>query len=378
MFTKVHRQPFRQPAVPRSVLSILLLAVVALAPAVAAERLIPFQGRVVGGDGQPLADGVYRVTFAIYDSQTGGGALNGWVESHENVSIIGGQINVLLGSLTSLDDPNNDSNTADAISFAGSGANPVGPRYLGIKIGEATNQEMVPRHELVPTFHARMADRVVAGGISTDQIADGAVTTVKLDPSAGLPVGGVVMWWGGLAEIPEGFEICDGTLPTTPGALLTGPKPDLRDRFPLGAGGSVAPAGGVEGGSTSFLTDTTAATTLTTAQMPAHSHSGGQHSHFEYGGIALGSGQCVEVAGGVPPGYSPGSGNAEWHYVLGYNPAREVQCPQVGVDVHFPVPPGGIGPGQGQPLANTGGGQSHTHGQTPPPFLSMHFIIRVK
>ncbi len=357
---------------PRRWLLFVTLAIaVLLAPSLMAQRLIPFQGQIAGADGMPVSDGVYRVTFAIYDAQTGATALNDWVESHENVSVIGGQINVLLGSIRSLDDPNDDGNTADSISFAGGGSSAVGPRYLGIKIGEVTNQEMVPRHELVPTFHARAADRVVKGGIQTDQLADGAVTTVKLHPRAGVPVGAVVMWWGALNDVPEGFEVCDGAMPTTPGALLVGLKPNLTDRIPIGAGGTYAQNGGDTGGSSAT---SVGATALTEPQMAAVRRSGGRHSHFEYGGIGgVGLGQCQKTAGGTPPA------GESWRYVMGYQPNDLLQCPQVGVTVNFPDPPGGVGEGLGQAFTDSGTrGATHTHARELPPYLGMHFIIRVK
>jgi len=117
-----------------------------------AERLIPFQGRLTDGAGQ-LIQGVERVTFAIYDEPTGGTAL--WSEVHDSVSIIGGQVNVLLGSKSNLDDLNKNlilNEPNDSLDF-------TNPRYLGITIGVENNQEMLPRHQLVPSFHARTADR---------------------------------------------------------------------------------------------------------------------------------------------------------------------------------------------------------------------------
>ena len=54
-------------------------------------------------------------------------------------------------------------------------------------------------------------------------------------PEVFCPVGTVLMWWGQVADIPRGFELCDGGFVATPGAVLTGIKPDLRDRFPKGA-----------------------------------------------------------------------------------------------------------------------------------------------
>lgn len=316
-----------------------------------AERLIPFQGRLTDGAGDPL-QGVYRVTFAIYDAETGGTPLNGWVETHEEVSILAGQINVFLGSRRSLDDPNGDANTGDAIGFSAA----EGPRYLGIKIGEDLNQEMVPRHELLPSFHARVADRVIPDGITTEQIADGAVTTVKLDPTAGLPVGGVVMWWGEAADIPDGFEVCDGELPTTPGALLLGNKPDLRDRVPVGLGTmatTVGQTGGVIGADVG-------ATSLTEAQGAVHTHPGvPDHQHpvsdDRINNCAARQDATNYVASPSPPLMVSGPVNP---------PADEVFC----------------GPGD-KPAGGHGhpasiGGATHTHERSA--YLGMHFIIRVK
>src|SRR5262245_9895327 len=75
------------------------------AAAVDNPRLVPFQGRLVDEHGV-ARNGVFRVTFRIYDLPTGG--LELWSETHPTVSIMNGQLNVLLGSLTSLDDPGAD------------------------------------------------------------------------------------------------------------------------------------------------------------------------------------------------------------------------------------------------------------------------------
>lgn len=185
----------------RSSLGALALLLLFTAPA-AANRLIPFQGRVTDGGGQPL-QGVYRVTFTIYDEPTGGVPL--YAESHADVSIIGGQVNVLLGSLVSLDDPNGDQNDVDAVLFDET----LKPRFLGIKVGAETNQEMVPRHQLVPSFHARIADTTVDGGVDTAQLANGAVTVDKIDPTAIIPAGSILPYGGAMA--PPGWVLCDGT-----------------------------------------------------------------------------------------------------------------------------------------------------------------------
>lgn len=80
------------------------------------------------------------------------------------------------------------------------------------------------------------------------------------------PSGGIIMWSGSIASIPSGWALCDGTNGT----------PDLRNRFVVGAGSGYAV--GATGGA-----DTV---TLSTANLPAHSHTfsgttstNGAHSH---------------------------------------------------------------------------------------------------
>ncbi len=233
----------------------LLMAVVAF-PVLAQQRWIPFQGRVVDGDGNAFTQAT-NVTFTIYAAATGGDPLNGWQETHPSVSIIAGQINVLLGSIQALDDPNGDGNPDDALSFSA-------PRYLGIRVGAGTNQELVPRHQLIPSFHARVADTTVAGGIDTEQLADEAVTADKLAPEA-LTAPGTIVAYGGTVA-PPGWVMCDGaeydatdpayaglfaTIGTTFGGSGEMFKvPDLRGRFVRGVdnGAGVDPDAATRGG----------------------------------------------------------------------------------------------------------------------------------
>jgi hypothetical protein len=129
---------------------ILLVAALIASYALAAEpRLVPFQARLTDGDGTNLT-GVYQINFVIYDEPTGGTAL--WSEVHPSVSVVDGRLNVLLGSLTPLDDPNKNGDPVDAVHFDQA-------RYVGIKVGSANNQEMIPRYQLVPAFHSRTADK---------------------------------------------------------------------------------------------------------------------------------------------------------------------------------------------------------------------------
>ena len=70
---------------------------------------------------------------------------------------------------------------------------------------------------------------------------------------ASFPSGVIVMWSGSNASIPSGWLLCNGSNGT----------PDLRDRFVVGSGSSYAT--GNTGGAASV--------TLTTSQIPSHTHS---------------------------------------------------------------------------------------------------------
>lgn len=242
-----------------------LLACPALALAQGAPaRLVPFQARLTGANDAPL-DGNFGVTFRIYETPTGGNPC--WEETYPHqppdrpgVPIIAGQMNVLLGSITPLDDPNKDTNPNDAISFNPTGAttcdpldpppNPghcrcqaPGARFLGITVATGqggSGQEMVPRHQLVPSFHARradVADAVREGGVTDvmladnavipSKLADGAVTTAKIADGAisGPKLAATVEVQGYVDGSIKGVDL--RPQPATPGAAceaITGDK----------------------------------------------------------------------------------------------------------------------------------------------------------
>lgn len=96
-------------------------------------------------------------------------------------------------------------------------------------------------------------------------------------PAAGLPAGLISLWSGSIGTIPGGWALCDGTNGT----------PDLRSRFIVGADPR---EGGYEPGATGGATSSTPTITvnnhtLTTAEMPSHTHTyptngGGPGSSF--------------------------------------------------------------------------------------------------
>jgi hypothetical protein len=58
---------------------------------------IPYPGQLVGDAGQPVAEGVYDFSFALYDAETGGEPL--WSEVQKAVAVRNGAFTVSLGSV---------------------------------------------------------------------------------------------------------------------------------------------------------------------------------------------------------------------------------------------------------------------------------------
>lgn len=76
-----------------------------------------------------------------------------------------------------------------------------------------------------------------------------------------IPSGLIAMWSGAANAIPTGWVLCDGTNNT----------PDLRNRFIISAGSTYAVD--AKGGATSrTISSGVGATTLTTSQIPSHTH----------------------------------------------------------------------------------------------------------
>ena len=100
-----------------------------------------------------------------------------------------------------------------------------------------------------------------------------------------IPTGLISLWSGAIGSVPTGWYLCDGTNGT----------PDLRDRFIIGAGSSYAV--NATGGSTSV--------TLTTSNMPAHTHTvtDPTHTHAQ-GGTALNIASGNYVSGGTTIPYN--------------------------------------------------------------------------
>jgi hypothetical protein len=104
----------------------------ALPPAQAGVS-VPYSGSLADEAGQPVADGVYAFTFALYEAESGEEPL--WTEAQEGVTVQGGAFTALLGSATPLPKETLDS----------------GARWLEVSVrgpGEAGFTLLSPRQEL--------------------------------------------------------------------------------------------------------------------------------------------------------------------------------------------------------------------------------------
>tara|TARA_Y100000114_G_scaffold85522_2_gene79043 strand:+ start:127 stop:1428 length:1302 start_codon:yes stop_codon:yes gene_type:complete len=102
------------------------------------------------------------------------------------------------------------------------------------------------------------AAMTVTGTVNaTAFVGDGSGLTGVSTGESTLPVGIIAMWSGTIANIPSGWALCDGQ----------SGRPDLQDRFILGARASGSPAINTTGGAHDR--------TLTESQMPQHNHVAG-------------------------------------------------------------------------------------------------------
>ena len=139
----------------------LLLLLTVLLPVTHASvpQQINYQGSLTDSDGNPVPDGDYGMSFAIYDVPTGSTAL--WGES-QTVPVTNGIYNVILGQPTNPIDPG-------IIN---------GDLYLGVQVRE--DAEMTPRQKITATAFSLKAAAVENGAITEIMLADDAVTNAKV------------------------------------------------------------------------------------------------------------------------------------------------------------------------------------------------------
>ncbi len=242
--------------------------------------LLNHQGRLIDSVGDPV-NGSVPMTVRLFTVETGGSHV--WEQSFGSVNVYNGLYSVQFG----------DSELSDALDNAAV--------WIEITVDGET---LSPRHRLASAPYALKS--------AVAESLEGAL--------AGFPSGGIAMWSGTVASIPEGWALCDGS----------NGSPDLRDRFVVGALAGQEP-GDVGGANT---------VTLALNQMPVHKHgataatdgahthsastgsagnhthntttgSGGSHSHTATSDNSLGSG-TARPGGGVGGARTSQGGAVNW------------------------------------------------------------------
>jgi microcystin-dependent protein len=170
-----------------------------------------------------------------------------------------------------------------------------------------------------------------------------------------MPISGIIMWSGNLADLPNEWELCDGNNGNKINGIAI---PDLRGRFIVGYDktGTSSPVAGSKEINTRGIGNVGGLTldTLTTNEMPTHNHSGntvlgGSHKHRYRDDYALSRRAYVLWPGNGNQGMSGVSDHTE--NTGTYNQHHD----------HV--------------IDNEGGGKSH---ENRPPYYVLAFIIRTR
>jgi hypothetical protein len=139
---------------------ILFFAVLIIALQSSALSQIPnyigFQGALRDDENQPVEDGNYSITFTIYDAETGGNSV--W-SKQENVQVVNGVFSIDLGPLSGFEFDDE--------------------YFIGLTVAPNTN-ELTPRHKILPSMSALIADAVKDASITNEKLADNSVTSEKI------------------------------------------------------------------------------------------------------------------------------------------------------------------------------------------------------
>ena len=123
----------------------------------AASVTVPYAGRLADEAGQPVTDGAYDFTFALYDAETGGALL--WSEAQPGVKVTGGDFAAVLGSV----------NPVSAATMDG------GRRWLSVGVrgpGESEFTALTPRQLVSADSTASPAGALAGAACAHDHLGE--------------------------------------------------------------------------------------------------------------------------------------------------------------------------------------------------------------
>ncbi|MCM2374708.1 tail fiber domain-containing protein [Aporhodopirellula aestuarii] len=148
-------------------------------------RLLPFQGHLTKpkegavNKYEPVATGSYTILVSLYSSPEGGQGLVWGPERQENIPVVNGLVNLLIGS--------NKAFPADPKFFAQT-------LFVGVTVDKDNDPltpdlEMVPRQQLLPALFAHGAKHALRADIATNsensQLAASATNAINSDKLGG-------------------------------------------------------------------------------------------------------------------------------------------------------------------------------------------------
>ena len=246
----------------------------------AAGAAFTYQGVIKEVDGTTPANKNRTIEFRIYDSPTGDNVL--WGRAYNVLLDDNGLFSTAITDAAG-SEINGVTSTGLASVLAGNSGTTL---YIGLTVDNSSG-EISPRQALLAVPYAiHASDAAAASGAFTVEgkttlkggleVTGGQVTVPALEASSlvvsggvsvgtggslsgygTIPMGGIIMWSGNANNVPDGWKLCDGTdgTPNLKGKFIVGYDPADSDYNTVGK----------TGGERSV--------TLSTAQMPSHSHS---------------------------------------------------------------------------------------------------------
>lgn len=236
------------------------------APAALSNDSFTFQGYLTDSSGAPVFGSRY-MAFKIYDSRTGGNELASI--DPRSVTVYNGNYatKIKFTNTSELNKLNQAEDAwmqvwvkADSIVDVIAPQNAMNPRIQLTSVPYALNTRGI--------YYDNENKRIGIGTKNPTTMLDvaGNVNStggkIQENNNSLIPRGVIVMWTGTVA--PAGWTLCNGT----------NGAPDLRDKFILGAGGTLPQSGGSES-HTHALAGKVQATALTIDQLPTHTHTAG-------------------------------------------------------------------------------------------------------
>ena len=262
---------------------IFAVASSATLPCAAAGAAFTYQGVIKEVSGLTPANKNRTIEFRIYDSPMGNNAL--WGRAYSVLLDANGLFNTAL-----TDAAGSEIDGVPNTGLAGVLARNSGTTlYIGLTVDNSSG-EISPRQALLAVPYAiHSADAAAASGDFTVEgkttlkgnleVTSGTVSAQSLEATSLVvngnitastsgslsgygvtPVGGIIMWSGSPADIPDGWALCDGrtsnghTTPNLSGKFIVGYSSSDSDYNPVGKTGGEKKH------------------TLTVAEMPSHTH----------------------------------------------------------------------------------------------------------